>query len=71
MAGLAHLGILGRLVGIEDHRAAGRRVYAASYPATANANTLTVHTMTPAIVIRTVCCHMVSIPCSGWCCVER
>ncbi len=38
---------------------------AASYPATANANTLTVHTITPAIVIRTVCCHMVSIPYSG------
>ena len=45
--------------------AAGRRVYAASYPATANANTLTAHTITPAIVIRTVCCHMVSIPYSG------
>ncbi len=41
---------------------ADRRVYAAPYPATANANTLTVHTITPAIVIRTVCCHMVSIP---------
>ncbi len=34
--------------------AEGRRVYASPYPATANANTLTVHTMTPAIVIRTV-----------------
>ena len=43
-------------------RAGDRRVYAAPYPATANANTLTVHTITPAIVIRTVCCHMVSIP---------
>ncbi len=43
-------------------RAADRRVYAAPYPATANANTLTVHTITPAIVIRTVCFHMVSIP---------
>ena len=41
---------------------ADRRVHAAPYPATANANTLTVHTVTPAIVIRTVCCHMVSIP---------
>ncbi len=41
---------------------ADRRVYAVSYPATVNANTLTVHTITPAIVIRTVCCHMVSIP---------
>jgi hypothetical protein len=36
-----------------------------TYPDTANANTLTVHTNTPAIVIRTVCCHMVSIPYSG------
>ncbi len=43
-------------------READRRVHAASYPATANANTITVHTITPAIVIRTVCCHMVSIP---------
>ncbi len=41
------------------------------YPATANANTLTVHTITPAIVILTVCCHMVSIPYSGRCWVER
>ena len=46
---------------------ADRRVYAAAYPATANANTLTAHTITPAIVIRTVCCHMVSIPYSGRC----
>ena len=46
-------------------RAADRRVHAAAYPATANANTLTVHTITPAIVVRTVCCHMVSIPYSG------
>ncbi len=52
-------------------REAERRVYAAPYPATANANTLTVHTITPAIVIRTVCCHMVSIPYSGRCWVER
>ena len=52
-------------------RAADRRVYAASYPATANANTLTLHTITPAIVIRTVRCHMVSIPYSGRCWVER
>ena len=50
---------------------AERRVYASPYPATANANTLTVHTITPAIVIRTVCCHMVSIPYSGRCWVER
>ncbi len=50
---------------------ADRRVYAAPYPATANANTLTVHTITPAIVVRTVCCHMVSIPYSGRCWVER
>ena len=48
-------------------RVAERRGYAAAYPATANANTLTVHTITPAIVIRTVCCHMVSIPYSGSC----
>ncbi len=41
---------------------ADRRVHAAPYPANANANTLTVHTVTPAIVIWTVCCHMVSIP---------
>ncbi len=50
---------------------ADRGVYAAPYPATANANTLTVHTITPAIVILTVCCHMVSIPYSGRCWVER
>ncbi len=36
-----------------------------AYPATANANTLTVHTITPAIVVWNVCCHMVSIPYSG------
>ncbi len=41
---------------------ADRRVYAAPYPATWNANTLMVHTITPAIVIWNVCCHMVSIP---------
>ncbi len=41
---------------------ADRGVYAAPYPATAKANTITVHTITPAIVIRTVCFHMVSIP---------
>ena len=55
---------------VSGHRAAlpspaERRVCAAPYPITANANTLTVHTITPAIVIRTVCCHMVSIPYSG------
>ncbi|MFQ5618538.1 MAG: hypothetical protein ACE5FR_06145, partial [Rhodospirillales bacterium] len=44
---------------------AERRIYAAAYPATANANTLTVHTMTPAIMLWSVCCHMVSIPYSG------
>ena len=41
------------------------------YPIIASANTLAVHTITPAIVIRTVCCHMVSIPYSGRCWVER
>ncbi len=46
-------------------READRRICAAPYPATANANTPTVHTITPAIVIRTVRCHMVSIPYSG------
>ncbi len=46
---------------------ADRGGYAAPYPATANVNTLTVHTIAPAIVIRTVCCHMVSLPYSGRC----
>ncbi len=52
------------MVGVPG-RAADPRVCAVAYPATASANTLTVHTITPAIVIRTVCCHMVSIPYSG------
>ncbi len=43
----------------------------ASYPITASANTLTVHTITPAIMIRTVCRHKVSIPYSGRCWAER
>ncbi len=47
-------------------RGAGR----AFYPTAANANTLALHIITPAIVIRTVCCHMVSIPYLGRCWVE-
>ena len=46
-------------------REANRRVRAARYPATANANTPALHTITPAIVIRTVCCHRASIPYLG------
>ena len=42
-----------------------RGVYTSPYPAAANANTLALHTITPAVVIRTVCCHMGSIPYVG------
>ncbi len=44
-----------------------RSAEADPYPATANANTLSAHTITPAIGIRTVWCHMVSIPYLGSC----